>query len=299
MSGPRRRRVTVLGLGAMGRALASALLAAGHPTTVWNRTPGRSAALAEAGAEVAGSVAEAVAAGELLVVCLLDDDVTRRVLDRAAPVLAGRTVVNLTNGTPERARRLAEWLTERGARHVGGGIMAVPSMIGQPGSLVLYSGARDAFLDWRDTLAAFGEARWLGTDPGRAAVHDLALLAAMYGMFGGFLHATAMIRAAGVPAGEFAPMVTGWLTAMLGALPAMAAAVDSDTHDADGSSLRMQAASFGNLLAACRDLGVDAGLVRPVRDLLDEAVARGHGEEGLSVLVGLLHTGGTHRPAPG
>lgn len=35
--------VTVLGLGPMGRALASAFLAAGHPVTVWNRTPGRAA----------------------------------------------------------------------------------------------------------------------------------------------------------------------------------------------------------------------------------------------------------------
>ncbi|MGC5334166.1 hypothetical protein [Micromonospora sp. DT62] len=98
-----------------------------------------------------------------------------------------------------------------------------------------------------------------------------------------------MIRATGTPAGQFAPMVTGRLTAMLGELPAMAAAVDSGEHDADGSSLRMQAAGFGNLLAACRDVGVDAALMRPVRDLLDEAVARGHGEEGLSALVGLLH----------
>lgn len=288
MSAPRHRPVAVLGLGAMGRALAGALLAAGSPTTVWNRSPERSAALAGAGADVAGSAAEAVAAGDLVVVCLLDDDVTRRVLERAAPALAGRTVVNLTNGTPAQAHRLAEWVTARGARYVDGGIMAVPFMIGQPGAFVLYSGAEDAFLDWRDTLAAFGDVHWLGADPGRAAVHDLALLAAMYGMFGGFLHASAMVRAAGTPAGRFAPMVAGWLTAMLGELPAMAAAVDSGEHDADGSSLRMQAASFGNLLAACRDLGVDAGLMRPVRDLLDEAVARGHGEEGLSALVGLL-----------
>ncbi|WP_225852465.1 hypothetical protein [Micromonospora sp. AMSO12t] len=35
--------------------------------------------------------------------------------------------------------------------------MAVPFMIGQPGAFVLYSGAEDAFLDWRDTLAVFGD----------------------------------------------------------------------------------------------------------------------------------------------
>ncbi|MER5356332.1 NAD(P)-binding domain-containing protein [Kitasatospora sp. NPDC002551] len=39
--------MAVLGLGLMGRALAGAFLHAGHPTTVWNRTPGKAAELAE------------------------------------------------------------------------------------------------------------------------------------------------------------------------------------------------------------------------------------------------------------
>ncbi|MGS2616662.1 NAD(P)-dependent oxidoreductase [Micromonospora sp. LZ34] len=288
MSAAAPRPVTVLGLGAMGRALAGALVAAGHPTTVWNRSPGRAAALTAAGAVETRTAAEAVAAGDLVVVCLLDDEVTRQVLAPVAPVLAGRTLVNLTNGTPEQARRLAGWATSHGADHLDGGIMAVPAMIGQPGSLVLYSGPEDAFRAGRETLAAFGAARWLGADPGAASLHDLALLAAMYGMFGGYLHAVAMTRAAGVPAAEVTPLVTDWLTAMLGALPVMARAVDSGEHVADGSALGMQAASFGNLLAASRERGVDTLLVEPVGRLLDDAVRAGHGDDGLSALVDLL-----------
>ncbi|GAA3079292.1 hypothetical protein GCM10020000_76170 [Streptomyces olivoverticillatus] len=42
--------VTVIGLGAIGTALAGALVAAGHRTTVWNRTPGKGDALVEMGA---------------------------------------------------------------------------------------------------------------------------------------------------------------------------------------------------------------------------------------------------------
>ena len=52
--------MTVLGLGEMGRALAAAHLDAGHPITVWNRSPGRADALAARGATVAGSAEEAV-----------------------------------------------------------------------------------------------------------------------------------------------------------------------------------------------------------------------------------------------
>jgi 3-hydroxyisobutyrate dehydrogenase-like beta-hydroxyacid dehydrogenase len=57
--------VTLLGLGAMGTALARTWLAVGHPLTVWNRTPARAAGLAAEGARVADNPAEAVAENTL------------------------------------------------------------------------------------------------------------------------------------------------------------------------------------------------------------------------------------------
>ncbi|WP_342215883.1 NAD(P)-binding domain-containing protein, partial [Nocardia brasiliensis] len=41
MTSEKRTRITVLGLGRMGSAIAGRYLAADYPTTVWNRTPGR------------------------------------------------------------------------------------------------------------------------------------------------------------------------------------------------------------------------------------------------------------------
>jgi len=42
--------VTVIGLGSMGSALAGAVLEAGYPTTVWNRTAGKAEPLVRRGA---------------------------------------------------------------------------------------------------------------------------------------------------------------------------------------------------------------------------------------------------------
>ncbi|MYV58848.1 NAD(P)-binding domain-containing protein, partial [Streptomyces sp. SID4931] len=86
--------LTLLGLGAMGAALARTWLAAGHPLTVWNRSPGRTAELAAAGARVAATAAEAVAASPLVVTCLLDDASVREALAEAD--LTGRDLVDLT-----------------------------------------------------------------------------------------------------------------------------------------------------------------------------------------------------------
>ena len=63
--------VAVIGLGAMGSALASALIGAGHPTTVWNRT-----ARPFDGATAARSVAEAVVAAPLTLVCVAGAEVS-------------------------------------------------------------------------------------------------------------------------------------------------------------------------------------------------------------------------------
>ncbi len=80
-----RVQVSVLGLGAMGHALAAALVAAGHTTTVWNRSAGRADGLVEQGAAVAATAGAAVRAGELVVVCLLDHASVHEVLDPVRP----------------------------------------------------------------------------------------------------------------------------------------------------------------------------------------------------------------------
>ncbi|MFC4063093.1 NAD(P)-dependent oxidoreductase [Planomonospora corallina] len=293
-----RPPVTVIGLGDMGRALAGAFLDRGHPTAVWNRTASRADALAARGATVAATPAEAIAASPLTVVCLLDDGAVRKVLEPAAATLRGRTLVNLTNGTPGQARETAAWAAGQGAEYVDGGIMAVPPMIGGPGALVLYSGSPAAFTGHEATLGALGAARHLGTDPGLAALYDVALLSAMYGMFGGFFQAVALTRSEKVPAAEFTPMVAAWLGAMMESLPALAEAVDSGDHSATGSNLRMQAAAYVNLLDAAREQGVGTELMEPMRALLDRAVAAGHGDGDLSSLVDLLRTAPANGPAP-
>lgn len=278
---------TVLGLGAMGSALAGALLETGRPVTVWNRSADKTKPLVERGAVAAGSAAEAVAASELVIACLLDDASVREVLGTAS--LAGKTVVNLTNGTPRQARELAEWVSEQGGKFLDGGIMAVPPMIGQPGAFVFYSGPKDLFDTHRAAFDAFGGSNYVGEDPGLAALHDLALLSGMYGQFTGILQAYALIRSEGLSAVEFAPLLSGWLTAMSSFVQQAAVEVDSGDYAQDVvSNLGMQAAAFDNLPAAAADQGVSSDLLAPLHQLLLRRAADGHGAENLTSVIELL-----------
>ncbi|MEV7278027.1 NAD(P)-binding domain-containing protein [Streptomyces sp. NPDC093111] len=281
--------VTLLGLGAMGTALARAWLAAGHPLTVWNRTPARAAALAAEGARVADGAAAAVAAGPLVVVCLLDDASVGEALDGLD--LAGRDLVNLTTTTPEQARARARWATERGARYLDGGIMAVPPMIGVPeaGGYVFYSGARELFTRHRENLAVPAGTTYVGEDPGFAALHDVALLSAMYGMFAGAAHAFALIRKEDIDPASLAPLLADWLVAMAPGVHLTARQLRSgDYTQGVVSNLAMQVAGTPTFLSTAEQQGVSPELLSPYFALMRRRLETGGGEEDLTGVIDLL-----------
>jgi len=76
-------RITVLGTGIMGAGVAGSLLRAGHRVTVWNRNPDRTAPLADAGATVAASPAEAVRRADVVLTVLFDADSVVEVMTAA------------------------------------------------------------------------------------------------------------------------------------------------------------------------------------------------------------------------
>ncbi|WP_399928022.1 NAD(P)-dependent oxidoreductase [Streptomyces kanamyceticus] len=285
-----RASVTVLGLGLMGTALAAALLKAGHDTTVWNRTASKTGPLAAQGATPAETAAEAITASPLVIVCLTTNDNVRGLLEAESDALAGRTVVNLTNGTPAQARELADWAAEHGITYIDGGIMAVPQMIATPAAYILYSGTdEEAYETHRPTLAALADTKWVGKDPGAAALYDLSLLTGMYGMVMGVAQAYALIGSGGVPAREFAPLLKDWVNAMTdGLVPGMAEALDSGQHLTDVSSLAVNQAALPNFLTAYAQQGLRDDLFRPLQDLLDRSIDEGYAADGLSRLVTLL-----------
>jgi 3-hydroxyisobutyrate dehydrogenase len=66
--------VAVLGIGAMGHAMATSMLRAGIPTIVWNRRPTATRDLAGLGADVAGTAADAARRAAVVVTMVTDTD---------------------------------------------------------------------------------------------------------------------------------------------------------------------------------------------------------------------------------
>jgi len=124
-------RITILGMGNMGRAFADRAIETGHQTTVWNRTPGRVADLVASGAIEANTSSAAAAGADAVLVVLADDAAVLAVCLGDDGVLASlepdAVFVNISTVSPETARRLAELGPE--GRVLDAPVMGSPTMI--------------------------------------------------------------------------------------------------------------------------------------------------------------------------
>ncbi|MEU2507440.1 NAD(P)-binding domain-containing protein [Streptomyces sp. NPDC007863] len=284
-----RTPVTVIGLGSMGSALAAAFLAAGHPTTVWNRSPERAASLAERGATVAATPAAALAASPLIVACLTTFDATRDVLDAAGAELAGRTLVTLNSGAPAEARTTARWAAGHGARFLAGAVLDVPSAVGAPGTLLTYAGERDAFDAHAPALRALGgDSVHLGEEPDLAALYEMAVGAALLPALVGFFQGAAALQARGLTAASMVGFTGRLLDMTKELLPVFADEIDRRDYGAGESSVNLFLAGTAHDAALEQETGVDAGWLAPLHDLVRRAAEAGHGEDSVAALTELL-----------
>ncbi|MFE9043393.1 NAD(P)-dependent oxidoreductase [Streptomyces sp. NPDC007818] len=285
--------VTVLGLGSMGSALAAVLLERGHETTVWNRSADKARPLVDQGARLAATPEEAVAASPVVIACVLDHAALRAVLDPAAGALAGKTLVNLTSGSPEQAGEADAWAGSHGADYLDGAIMTTPPGVGSPEMMFLYSGSRAAFEAHRPTLASLGDPLYMGAEPGLASLYDAALLGLMWSTLTGWLHGTALVGAEKTPATAFTPVAIRWLTAVTGFMTTYAPQVDAGRYPGDDATVDVQIAAVDHLLHAAEARGVDNALPELLKSAMERARAAGHGSDSYASVIEVLKKRGS------
>ncbi|MFD0422612.1 NAD(P)-dependent oxidoreductase [Streptomyces parvus] len=285
---PRTPHVTVVGLGRMGAAIASAFLDAGYAVTVWNRSPGKGDALVARGAVRAAGLPEAVVAGPLVLAALVDSDSVRDALGPVGEELRGRTLVNLANSSPGRARELAGLFAGHGVDYLDGAMMALPETVATDEAFFLYSGSGRAFTTYREELEVVASAHYFGTDPGAAEVHDLAVLGTGYAALTGFLHALALLEPSGTDPEAFAPLVARWLRGMAAFLPELARETGARSYGDGVSTVDLNRAAVHGLLRLGAERGVTGSVHEPLRELLDRRAAAGHGGDSFSSVFELL-----------
>lgn len=282
---------SVLGTGAMGSAVAATLLAHGHPTTVWNRTPERTAELARQGAGRTDTAVDAVRAGRLVVLALLDNAAVLEVQAAIADQVADRTILNLTSLNPSQARDAAAWAEAHGARYVSATVLSDPQAIGDA-AFLLVSGRRHVVEDVEPTVRRLGSrSRWFGDDPGLAAAYFSALVSLSYEAYIGVLHAIATVRAEGGSASTVVDLAGDMLAQSRPLFDAWAEDAVAREYPPLLGPLPTHAALMDGLIEARTANGIDGEQLRYVHSLMERAIAEGHRDHGISSLLEVIGTG--------
>ncbi|MFE0099348.1 NAD(P)-dependent oxidoreductase [Streptomyces sp. NPDC059009] len=291
MAAPSRsvHSVTVIGLGPMGQAMAAAFLDRGYRVTLFNRTPSRAEALVERGAILAPSAEEALSANELVILSLTDFDAMYTILEPARHAVAGRTLVNLSSDTPEKARAGAHWVTALGGTHLTGGVLSPPPLIGTPEASTFYSGPREAYEKHRAALEVItGTTDHRGEDPGLAALMYQLNMAVFWPSMIAYWQAVALAGAHGISAQEIAPYAAANFAGMGHFIDFYSPRIDAGNHAGDVDRTSMGLASMEHVVHTTADAGVDTAFTEAVRSLFQRLVDAGHGADSFSRAVELL-----------
>ena len=285
------KRVSVIGLGNMGSALAGALISAGHQVTVWNRTPGKCDPLVKQGASAAGSVAEAAGAADIVIVCVADHAATEQVLHNAevGQALNSGLLVQLTSLTAEQSQATATWAEAQGAGYLEGSILSYPHDVTEGTATIVYAGPRDVFDGNKAVLRALGGApRFVGDEVGAAKNFGKLSYVFSCGIMHAFMQGAAMAHVANVSIEGYGETMVARLPAFAETLKMLGEMIAKRDHDDVKASMNVHAAVLADALDLCKDLGVNDVLPVAMMSNFERAIAAGHGEREISALFEVL-----------
>lgn len=127
----------------MGSEMAAHLVRAQHDVIVWNRTPAKTAKLADLGADVADSLEALAGSATLIFLCLRGSEDVEEVVRSLAPhAEPGTLIVDHSTIAPQVARSLADELKAGGLRFVDAPITG-GSMGAKNGTLTIFCGGSE------------------------------------------------------------------------------------------------------------------------------------------------------------
>ena len=288
-------KVTVIGLGGMGTALATALLDAGYTVTVWNRTAAKAAPLVEVGASQADSVSAAIAASPTIITCINSHTDTHAMLAERTDEIAGKQFIELTTGSAEEATAFQELVHDNNADCVVGAICSYPSGIGKEGTCILVAGPEEVWQQNEAIIRAMGPASdFIGENVASLAALFAALFLPRQGFMFGMIYGALIAERAGISAEAYFKQVPTSQKVVVDYVKVAAETITSGDFTNRGASLNVYEAAIKDMMVTFEQLKVPADLPKLMYTLVERGIAAGQGDEELPSLIKIFReqTGG-------
>ncbi|MDE1993665.1 MAG: NAD(P)-dependent oxidoreductase [Rhizobiaceae bacterium] len=276
-----------IGLGSMGEPMALNLIKAGTQLVVWNRSPEKSAILAEAGAAVGKDVADVFTRCSIVILMLADDATMDMLLGRLDGSfenrVKGHTLINMATVPPAYSKALEADVLAAGGRYVEAPVSGSrkPAEAGQ--LVAMLAGPDEDVASVRPLLAPMCRDLFAcGTVPG-ALVMKLAVNVFLITMVTGLAEATHFAESHGLDLARFISILD-------------AGPMSSDVSRVKGAKLLTQdfsrQAGISDVLKnnrliaeAARSAGIASPLIDICYDLYAETQGLGLGNEDMVAVI--------------
>ena len=285
-------QVAVVGTGRMGGAMVGRIRGGGFPVVVHNRTREKAAAVAaEHDAEVAGTAREAVAAAEVVIVSLADDNAGRAAYHGEDGIIAGlasgTVVADTSTLSPPMMRALADEVGSVGAGFLDTPVSGSVSTVEAGGLTVMAGGDADALERVRPVLETMAS-RIVHLGPvGTGAAMKLAV--------NGIVHALNVALSEGLVLAERAGIDREVAYDVIAGSAAGAPFVGYKREsflDPDATPVAFALDLVAKDLALADALAAEVGAAVPQlaanREVVTDAIAAGFGAEDLSAVAAFL-----------
>jgi 3-hydroxyisobutyrate dehydrogenase len=276
--------VAMLGTGIMGSGMARSLLREGLAVRVWNRTQDRAQVLADSGAVVADSAADAVRGADVVVTMLTDGPTVAKAMGAAAAGLRrGQIWLQTSTVGAGAVGSLVDIACTHGLEFVDAPVLGTRQPAEQGQLLVLAAGPERVRARLRPVLDAIGgRTLWFDDtgETGTATRVKIVVNSWVLTLVSGVAEAMSLAEGLGLAPGVFLDVVSGGALDS-GYLQAKAAAMLNADYTAN-FALRTAAKDARLVVADAAKAGVRLYLATAVAERFQRALDQGHGDEDLA-----------------
>jgi 3-hydroxyisobutyrate dehydrogenase-like beta-hydroxyacid dehydrogenase len=265
-------RVAFLGLGIMGRPMATNLVKAGHEVTAWNRTPRD-----VEGAASASTPAEAAKDKEAVWVCVSDTMAVQQVLfgaqGAAEGLSSGTIVVDSSTISPSASLGIMEGLQERGCEFLDAP-MTGSKVAAETGQLIFMVGGNPANIERVEPLfRAMGKQVIHMGDNGKGLVAKLAQNMNIVFIYEGLCESLTLAKKLGVPPEKMFELIQASMIRSGVAEYKQPFILNQDFSP--NFPLRLMHKDIHLMLDTGKDNGVDLPGLKKIDEIYEEAKAAG------------------------
>src|SRR5688572_23293693 len=289
LNGISPKKISVIGLGQMGKKIAEMFVQNDYEVTVWNRTKEKAAAANNT--KIAKDVQEAVGQSTASIFCVLDNIAVTEILTQinSKNILTGKVIINFTTGSPSEVKKLESWLANLGASYLNGAIQVAPDQMGLPDTTILMGGSKEAFALCQDILAVLGgNIKFLGEHASASSAMDLATLSWVYGSYVGLMYGVAFCQKEGINLEDYRTIVGEIAPSFLEFYKHEINTIHQGNFNITQSPLSISVGASQRIADAVRSMGLDTDFTDVIAGLLRKAKDKGYEQEEVAALIKVI-----------